>query len=83
MLLSLEQEYYKYFLHLNRNLSMLERFLLCIYVCICVSRPTPHQQLIDAVDSSCCSLTTQDTASLVSLAFEHRFKRAFVIEHNL
>lgn len=48
------------------------RFVHCrvysvyVYMYVYQGQPLPHQQLIDAVDSSCCSLTSQDTASLVS-----------------
>lgn len=34
----------------------------------------PSHQTIDAVDSRCCSLITQDTASLVSLALNIALK---------
>lgn len=47
-----------------------------MYIIMYVYQGQPlHQQLIGAVDSSCCSLTTQDTASLVSLAFKQRFNK--------
>lgn len=53
-----------------------DEYVAFMYIIMYVYQGQPlHQQLIGAVDSSCCSLTTQDTASLVSLAFKQRFNK--------